>query len=116
MPRFVLLRHECPPGAGQPSHWDLMLERDGELMTWRLVELPAAWLGGDDAQAKLPLAAERIADHRRAYLDYEGPLTAGRGQVTRHDQGEYEIIEENAANLRVRLSGKKIQAIVMLTL
>ena len=43
MPRFVLLRHECPPDWVKPSHWDLMLERGQVLETWQLIDLPASW-------------------------------------------------------------------------
>ena len=98
MPRFVLLHHECPPSFGKPSHWDLMLERDGALLTWSLPALPAAWSGEGEA-------AERIADHRLAYLDYEGPISGDRGVVTRVDGGEYEVLEETDEIIRVRLRG-----------
>ncbi|BBO32155.1 DNA polymerase ligase N-terminal domain-containing protein [Lacipirellula parvula] len=109
MPRFVLLYHECPPALGKPSHWDLMLERDGVLLTWNLLQLPVAW-GGDAAT----IEATRIADHRIAYLNYEGPVSGGRGTVTRVDQGEYEVASEDAASLSVRLKGSRCHGIVEL--
>jgi hypothetical protein len=115
MPRFVLLRHDCPPTMG-PSHWDLMLERNGALMTWRLPTLPAAWRDDRTSDANVQLTAERIADHRLAYLDYEGPVSDGRGHVTRQDHGEYEVLEETAATIRLRLSGQKIGGAVTLIL
>lgn len=99
MPRFVLLRHECPPEQGTSSHWDLMLERDGALMTWRLAALPAA---GE------PLAATRLADHRLAYLDVEGPVSGGRGEVQRVDKGEYLLLDETPSELQVELYGEKL--------
>lgn len=34
--------------------------------------------------------AERIADHRRIYLEYEGPLSGGRGEVSRVARGAFE--------------------------
>lgn len=71
--RFVILHHDWP----QP-HFDLMLESDGVLKTWRLAAVPTV----------LPVAAEAIGDHRLAYLDYEGPIRGGRGTVTRWDAGE----------------------------
>lgn len=104
MPRFVLLYHECPPSYGKPSHWDLMLERDGVLLTWSLPALPAAW-GGAEGLAAEQVAATRLADHRIAYLDYEGPISGDRGVVTRVDGGEYEVIEESDEIIRVRLRG-----------
>jgi len=33
------------------------------------------------------MPAERIGDHRRAYLDYEGPSGGGRGKVSQADAG-----------------------------
>ena len=104
MPRFVLLHHECPTSFGKPSHWDLMLERDGALLTWSLPALPAAW-GGEGDSAAEQIAATRLADHRIAYLDYEGPISNDRGVVTRVDGGEYEVIEETDEIIRVRLRG-----------
>lgn len=109
MPRFVLLYHECPPSLGKPSHWDLMLERDGVLLTWNLPQLPAAWGGTAET-----IVATRIADHRIAYLDYEGPVSGNRGTVTRVDSGEYEVAQENAVSLRVRLTGSRCLCVVEL--
>jgi hypothetical protein len=34
---------------------------------------------------------ERIADHRRSYLDYEGPVSGNRGQVIRVESGVYSL-------------------------
>lgn len=79
MPRFVVLRHEYPPGHERKSHFDLMLERDGALLTWAIAALPRP---GET------LAAQRLADHRLAYLDYEGEISGGRGSVARVDRGE----------------------------
>jgi hypothetical protein len=95
------------------GHWDLMLERHGALMTWRLAELPAAWQGAQP-DANVQLRAERIADHRLAYLDYEGPVSHNRGHVTRVDYGDFEILEETSAVIRVRLNGVSLKAVVRL--
>lgn len=78
MPRFVVLQHDAPRGR----HWDFMLETQGALATWSLAEAP-------DAAAEI--AAEALADHRREYLEYEGPVSEDRGSVTRWDRGEYEL-------------------------
>ena len=114
MPRFVLLTHECSlPSA---SHWDLMLEHAGVLLTWRLSQLPEAWrsvapgVGGGLTQ----LEAERIADHRIAYLDYEGPISGNRGRVTRWDRGHYNRLEETTDSLRVELEGDRVRGVVEL--
>ena len=102
MPRFVLLYHECTPSLSKPSHWDLMLERDGVLLTWNLLQLPVAW--GGDAEI---IDATRIADHRIAYLDYEGPVSGNRGTLTRVDSGEYEVLSETDEVIRVHLYGDR---------
>jgi hypothetical protein len=110
MPRFVLLYHECPPSFGKPSHWDLMLERNGVLLTWNLATLPAAWNGESSADDE-PVVATRIADHRIAYLDYEGPISGDRGVVTRLDQGEYDLLEESDEVIRIRLRSERRQGV-----
>jgi hypothetical protein len=101
MPRFVLLRHECPPTFGKPSHWDLMLEDDGVLLTWSVTTLPVA--GG------VPVTAERLGDHRQAYLDYEGPLSGARGEVLRVDAGEFDWLERGPACVRVQINGTNLR-------
>jgi len=113
MPRFVLLYHRCPSGFGKPSHWDLMLERDGVLLTWSVAELPAEWRtesgSGLTAAAEELIAAQKLPDHRLAYLEYEGPLSDNRGAVARHDEGDYEVLEESPTSLRLELNGRIIR-------
>jgi hypothetical protein len=77
LPRFVLLEHDHPS-----VHWDLMLEEGDSLRTWRL---PAPHFGVE------PMNAEPLAPHRLAYLDYEGPVSGGRGSVKRVDAGTYRL-------------------------
>ncbi len=72
--RFAILTHDHPF-----PHWDLLLEAGSFCRTWRLLSAP-------DAPGMI--AAEAIADHRRAYLDYEGPVSGGRGSVTQWDAGD----------------------------
>lgn len=73
-----------------------MLEWGDVLRTWRLLEKP-----GESSC----LAAEALADHRTAYLDYEGPVSGGRGAVTRVDQGTVDVLEERPDMLRLRFAG-----------
>jgi len=95
MPRFVILRHDAPRGL----HFDLMLERGGVLVTWALAEPP---------EPGLELDAESLPDHRIAYLDYEGPVSGGRGSVTRWDRGEFDEIEWSDTRRVVELRGEKL--------
>jgi len=99
MPRFVLHRHETPPDYPQPSHWDLMLQFGDRLRTWAL----AYPLDSPETQI-----AEALADHRSAYLDYEGPISGNRGTVRRDDHGEYEVLTDTEDELRVRLQGQRL--------
>ena len=77
--RYVILRHE---GVDMP-HFDLMFEtRPGSpLATWRSEIWPIVG----------PTALTRLGEHRREYLEYEGPVSGDRGFVTRVAAGVCEI-------------------------
>jgi hypothetical protein len=94
MRRYVILTHDHPH-----LHWDLMLEVEGALRTWRLAAPPEPDAG---------IAAEPLGDHRLAYLDYEGPVGGDRGYVTRWDAGVLEWLNEELSAPRVRLAGEKL--------
>ena len=76
--RYVILRHD---GVPEP-HFDLMFEtaEGSALATWRSPSWPPT---GEQQVEKLP-------DHRRDYLDYEGPVSNDRGRVARVESGTYE--------------------------
>jgi len=84
----VVLDHAC----GDQSHYDWMIEDpaapagQGRLCTWRVAVAPSDWHAGGT------LELTRLGDHRRAYLQYEGELTGGRGSVRRVDEGEVEVV------------------------
>ncbi|MGH7139665.1 MAG: DNA polymerase ligase N-terminal domain-containing protein [Pirellulales bacterium] len=94
--RFVILRHDCPRGL----HWDFMLEADGVLRTWALDAEPVG---------RLTCGAEPLADHRLAYLDYEGEVSEGRGTVARFDSGTYRLRRDDAEGLIVELRGARLR-------
>ncbi len=87
--RYVILHHT----GWTEDHFDLMLETDNAspLLTWRLDRWP-------DPTAITPLPA-----HRRAYLEYEGPVSNDRGQVRRVASGSYSTIQRSASHWRVVL-------------
>jgi hypothetical protein len=126
MPRFVLLYHECPAGYARPSHWDLMLEAGESLHTWALCELPQGWQAAQSYTASLfpkcaatstttIVGAEPLGDHRRDYLEYEGPVSGQRGRVTRIDAGTYRSLSESPDQLMIELSGRSLRGLVTLT-
>jgi hypothetical protein len=94
MPRFVILEHDQPV-----LHWDFMLEVGPALRTWRLAEPP---------QPGRPVRAEEIAPHRLAYVEYEGPVSGGRGRVARWDVGTY-TGEASGERVTVFLEGRRLR-------
>jgi hypothetical protein len=94
MPRYVVLEHDHPV-----LHWDFMLEAGDVLSTWRLATPPQP---GD------AVAAEPLGDHRRMYLDYEGPVSGDRGTVTEWDAGTF-TWEPTAQGIAVRLEGRRLR-------
>lgn len=78
-----------------------MLETGDVLATWQLAALPAD-------RRDLPLAARRIADHRRAYLAYEGAVSGQRGAVARVDAGEWRAIRQTEQEWEFELSGGRL--------
>ena len=99
MPRFVILRHEPSPDSDRVLHWDLMLESGPVLHTWALSQEPTTGRTID---------TEPLSDHRKAYLDYEGPVSGNRGHVRRWDHGTYEVESESADRLVVMFQGEKL--------
>lgn len=93
MPRFVILEHDHPH-----LHWDLMLEAGEVLRSWRLESAP---------RPGQPIRAEAIGDHRRAYLDYEGPVSGNRGQVKRWDAGSFTWRRDDASCVEIVLDGAR---------
>ena len=82
MPRFVVLFHQVPARQPRNDHWDLMLEDDGQLLTWALDREPAS---GTD------LDAIQLAQHRIEYLEFQGELSGGTGaDVRRVMSGTFE--------------------------
>src|SRR5205085_7174905 len=83
------------------------LEADGVLKTWALSIEP---------DCTPEQSAQRLDDHRLAYLEYEGEVAGGRGSVSRWDAGGYQIAEkEEEGRLVVYLSGARLAAAVELT-
>lgn len=75
MGRTVLLLHRLPDGA---SHYDWLTQvvPGGPLLAFRVSHRI-------DHADITRFRAQRLADHRAAYLDYEGPVSGNRGDVER---------------------------------
>ena len=101
-PALAILQHDSPRGL----HWDLLLEVGQALKTWALPQPP---------QYSSEMICEALPDHRPAYLEYEGPVSGGRGTVTRWDDGEYQTECQNEGEWIVRLAGRRLVAKAVLT-
>ncbi len=112
MSQFVVLKHFFEPpddGSKNPlDHFDFMIEIEGSLATWRWPSLPAV---GDTLQTI------RLANHRLAYLEYEGAVSEGRGHVARIDRGDCKleisepdriVAEVDGSILRGRFTAERI--------
>jgi hypothetical protein len=107
MSRWALLLHELPDASW---HFDWLIQpndtdRQAPLVAFRMAVSPI-----DPAIVAFP--ALRIADHRPAYLDYEGEVSGNRGRVRRVAQGEANLLQDGAAfvvvlNGRVRWTGHR---------
>jgi hypothetical protein len=89
--RFVVLHHT---GIAE-AHFDLMFETaaGSKLATWRLKNWPP----------KPEDIATPLGDHRREYLEYEGPISGNRGQVHRLATGRLKKLEQEGADILVTL-------------
>ena len=90
MDQFVVLHHKMPKEDLRDDHWDLMLQHDDVLWTWALEKSPAPGIVCD---------GRKLTDHHIKYLTYEGPVSRGRGQVTRLIAGEFNWLAEGIAEL-----------------
>lgn len=106
MPRYVVLEHFLPAGHERPRHWDLMLEIEGTLATWALDEPP---------KFGIEISAEQLADHRLAYLEFEGQISGDRGTVAQVDAGEYNAVSMDPGRWEIRLEGREFGGRLTLT-
>jgi hypothetical protein len=104
--RFVLLRHEVASSEPGATHWDLMIDDGSSLRTWRLNRCPTT---------NEILEAEPIADHRRAYLEFQGELSGDRGRVVRIDSGWILASAWTPDRIRGWLDGQLLRGLVYLT-
>jgi hypothetical protein len=82
-----VLHHHTGHGA---EHWDFMVLVGDSLATWQLDTDPRPLSPGQS------ITARKLADHRIAYLDYQGPVSRQRGLVVRKDRGRCRLLETSA--------------------
>ena len=75
-----------------------MLEEDESLRTWALSAPPGP---------AVEITAEDLPHHRKAYLQYEGPISGDRGSVSRWDEGTFHWIERSDELVVVQLAGRR---------
>jgi hypothetical protein len=102
--RFVVQEHTTPEGV----HWDLMLEENGMLTTFRLEERPQ---GRPDHSIR----AEKIFDHPLRFLTYEGPVQQETGRVHIVDHGTYCTRDRTNEEMVLEISGEILQGNFTLT-
>lgn len=83
----------------EPTHWDLMLEADGVLRTYRL-DLPPEDL------ADRACTATQIHDHPLRFLTYQGGVNKGLGNARIVDSGTYQQIEDSGQSIRLDFNGE----------
>ncbi len=114
--RFVLLWHALPAllsGGDFPircSHFDLMFESSGHLITFELPRIPIP-------SERIPLV--RLNDHRIDCLQLEGSLSPGplgedRGYVSRWAAGTYHCLKQKAGKRIIELSSDRFSAQIVL--
>lgn len=100
--RFVIQKH-----AASHLHFDFRLEMGGTLKSWAVPK-------GLPYEVGIKRSAFEVEDHPLAYFDFEGTIPKGQyggGTVMVWDTGTYELLGGDilAGDLKLRLSGKKLQ-------
>ena len=84
-----------PVDSGRISHWDLLLEQptgfDEKLLAFAALTPPEEWGHA--------VVVEQLPDHRLVYLDYQGPVSGNRGNVSRVLDGTIQWQEFSATSL-----------------
>jgi len=96
--RFAVLEHRR-----DGVHWDFLVEDGASLRSWAV---DAAIVAGED------LPARGLPPHRRIYLDYEGPISGGRGTVRAWDRGECVVREWGEDGVVLEVRGAQLVGVV----
>jgi hypothetical protein len=115
--RYVLLKHK----NGDDFHVDFLLDCGGErLLSWQiddekfagsLVSCVKFFILAEQSKQTtdtINTVCQRIFDHRRLYLDYEGEISENRGHVTRIEWGQWDISATNGRQITLTTIGRHI--------
>ena len=82
-----------------------MLETRGVLKTWACPDAP---------ETQKTMIVQSLADHRLAYLKYEGTVSGSRGEVHRWDDGTYQFLHQGEGKLVLLFAGRILRGSVTL--
>ncbi len=103
--KFVIQEHR----SWADIHWDLMLEQAEVLDTYRLDKGPGQLLTETSN-------AEKIFDHPKKFLTYQGPVNKGKGRVEIVETGTYKIKNNQNDKIELSLDGRILKGNFTLTL
>ncbi|MDY6935283.1 MAG: DNA polymerase ligase N-terminal domain-containing protein [Spirochaetota bacterium] len=102
--KFVILHH-----TNGTDHYDLMIEYGKSLLTWHVsTDKIMSLLKGE------MIEVERIQNHRKEYLSFEGALSSNRGNVSIFDSGNYEAISFNNERIEITLYGRMLNGKILI--
>jgi hypothetical protein len=95
--RFVIQKHSTPDGG----HWDLMLQIENTLWTWRMHHPP-------EHIGNTPVSVEKIVDHPLRFLTYEGPVQNYTASVKMIDKGSFKITKQSVNEIEFEANGETL--------
>jgi hypothetical protein len=101
--RYVLLKHTKDSGF----HVDFLLDFDAKrLLTWQIAdEKFFQWLNETGTAISMETTCQRIFDHRKKYLNFEGEIDNHRGFVEQIESGEWEFLSVDDKQFIVKTIG-----------
>ena len=103
--QFVIQKHS----RTDHIHWDIMLETENVLQTFRL-ELPPEKITNQSC------IAVKIFDHPLKFLTYQGSVNQGAGTVEIADKGTYQTLNKTKNRWQLLFDGQILKGEFALTL
>ncbi|MFC1669155.1 DNA polymerase ligase N-terminal domain-containing protein [Spirochaetota bacterium] len=103
--KFVIHYHDT-----KTAHYDLMVEHGDSLLTWQIDKSDI-----ENLLVGKKITCRKIQDHRKKYLDYEGPISCDRGRVNIYDSGEYSNINWREENKELIVNGAILKGKLRIT-